>query len=313
MSVVSRLKFVAPGLWLLLALSSAFLSSACYSSSTNKPPVSNGMREVTDHAGRKIVIPEKLDRVVSLSPNLTEIIFAVGGEDKLVGVTSYCDYPAKAKTISQVGDTIQPDIGRILSLRPQLVLVSTSAQMKVFRRKMEEEKIPFYVTDPQNLDGIFNTILNVGELLDQRAAAEKLVADLRARSQAIEDKVRDKIPVPIFYQVSSEPIFTAGRDSYITDIIRRAGGQNVAANIPEAWPQLTESARLVVQPEAIIMPIRGAATKDKLHVTPILQSSPAVKNERVYGINDYLIERPGPRIIDGLEQMARALQPEAFK
>lgn len=271
------------------------------------------MREVIDDAGRKIQVPAKLNRVVSLSPYLTEIVFAVGGEDNLVGVTSYCDYPAKAKMLPQVGDTIQPEISRILALKPDLVLVYTPAQMTDFRKKMEEANIPYYVTNPRNLEGIFRTILNVGDLLGRKANAEKLVADLRTRAQSVEEKLKDKTPVPVFYQVSPQPIFTVGRDSYITDIIRLAGGQSVTANITEIAPQIKDGKDFLTQPEAIVIPVSGAATKNKLDVAPFLQDASAVKNNRVYGINDYLLARPGPRIIDGLEELARVLQPEALK
>jgi iron complex transport system substrate-binding protein len=296
----------------LLVLAFLLSFAACKSSQTSEEKTLS-TREVIDDAGRQIRVPQKPTRVVSLSPHLTEIVFAVGGEGELVGVTSYCDYPAKAKTLPQVGDTIQPEIKRIVELKPQLVLVSTSAQMKDFRRQMDEANIPYYVTNPRSLEGIFRMILTIGDLLGQKSNAEKLVADMRSRARTIEEKVKDKQVVPVFYQISPEPVFTAGRDSYITDIIRIAGGQNVAAALPDAWTPVRDTSNFLAQPEAVIIPVSGAATKKKLDVAPFLQNSDAVTNNRVYGINDYLLARPGPRIVDGLEELARVLQPEAFK
>lgn len=291
-----------------------FLFVACKSSNTNTAEnKTEQTREVIDDAGRKIQVPVKLSRVVSLSPHLTEIVFAIKGEQSLVGVSSYCDYPVEAKQLPQVGDTIQPEINRILQLKPQLVLVYTTAQMREFRKKMDEANIPYYITNPTNLEGIFRTMFNIGDLFGQRANAEKLVVDLRLRVQEVANKIKDKPPVSVFYQLQPEPIFTAGRDSYITDVIRLAGGQSVTAAIPEAYPQITDGSNFLTQPEAIIIPVSGAATKKKLDVARFLQDSNAVKNNRVYGINDYLLARPGPRIIDGLEELARVLQPEAFK
>lgn len=290
----------------------SFASCKRLSSNTNANQI-EPMREVVDGANRKIQIPVKLTRVISLSPYITEIIFAVGGESKLAGVSAYCDYPAKAKEIAQVGDIIQPDINRIIELKPQLIFVYRSEQTENFRERMEAAKIPYYVTDPHNMEEVFRTMLTVGDLLEQKPDAEKLIGDLRTRVAEIENKVKDKPPVPVFYQLSPQPIFAAGRDSYITDMIRIAGGQSVTANIPEASPQIKDGANFLAQPEAIIIPASGAAMKKKLDVAPFLQDTPAVKNNRVYGINDYLLARPGPRIVDGLEELVRVLQPEAFK
>ncbi len=268
---------------------------------------------IVDQANRKVTIPNKLDRVVSLAPHLTEIIYAINAQDKLVGVTSYCDYPAEAKKLPQVGDIVQPDVNRIIQLKPQLVFVSTSAQMKDFEAKLEEANIPYFVTDPHDLDSIFKTILTMSVLLGKNESAQKLVADLRTRAQAIQDKVKDRPNVAVFYQVSPEPIFSIGSDSYLTDLISKAGGRSVTSNMKDASFAVKDTTNFTAQPEAIVMPVNGAVTAKKLTVAPFLQESSAVKNSRVYGISDYLLARPGPRIVDGLEELARTLQPEAFK
>ena len=289
--------------------------SACTSrtKSTNDITPQATTREVTDEAGRRLRIPQHIERVVSLAPNLTEIIFAVGGGSRLVGNTTFCNYPLEAQAITKVGDTMQPNIESIIALRPQLVLVSTASQLEAFTRQMEQQNIPVYVTDPHDLEGVFRTIQTLGELLGEAQRASTVVADLRNRSDAVYNAVKLLEPVKVFYQASAKPLYTAGRDSFITDVIRRAGGKSVTADVAGAWPKYSDESALASQPEAIIMASFDSMNKDGMEIADSLRSSPAAKNNRVYGINGDFLSRPGPRLVNGLEEIARKLHPEAFK
>lgn len=271
-------------------------------------------REVLDEAGRKVTIPVKIERIVSLAPNLTEIAYALGAGDRLVGNTTYCDYPPEARDVAKVGDTLQPSIERILALRPQLVLVSTASQLDAFTKQLNEHEIAVYVTDPHDLEGVFRSIFNVGDLLNESVAASELVKQLRARSETVERAVAGLAPVSVFFQLSGQPLYTAGRSSFVTNLIERAGGRSVTSDVQEAWPRLSDERALASRPEAVIMlsgDAMGAAANTK--VAAALRNSPAVQNGRVYLVDGDLLTRPGPRLIDGLEQMAHALHPEAFK
>jgi iron complex transport system substrate-binding protein len=270
-------------------------------------------REDTDEAGRTVSLPLKVERVVSLAPNLTEIVFAIGGGNKLVGDTTYCDYPAEARSIAKVGDTLHPSVERIIALRPQLVLVSTASQLESFTREMDEHQITVYVTDPHDLDGVFRSIEKLGTLLGKEDESKKLVRTLRDRSDAVEKVVRSSKRVRVFYQVSNEPLYTAGRDSFVTDLIERAGGMSVTADVPGAWPRFSNESALAAQPDVIILPTGGSMGSANSDVAQPLKRSPAAIAGRVYKINDDYLSRPGPRLVDGLEQMAHALHPEAFK
>jgi iron complex transport system substrate-binding protein len=271
-------------------------------------------KEVVDEAGRKVTLPAKIERVISLAPNLTEIVYAVGGGGRLVGDTTFCDYPPEAKNVAKVGDTLQPSIERILALRPQLVLVSTASQLEAFTTQLKEQQIAVYITDPRDLEGVFRSILNVGDLLNESMGAAELVKQLRARTETVEHAVAGRPPVSVFFQLSGQPLYTAGRSSFVTNLIERAGGRSVTADVNEAWPRLSDEAALASRPEAIIVlsggAMGGSANKN---VAPALRNSPAVRNGRVYLIDGDLLARPGPRLVDGLEQIARALHPEAFK
>ena len=300
----------------LLFVCALVSASACspHRETDARGEISGEMREVTDDAGRRVRVPVRPERVISLAPNLTEIVYAVGAGDRLVGNTTYCDYPTEAKQVAKVGDTLHPSIERIIALRPQLILVSTASQLETFTRQLDEQHVAVYVTDPHDLDGVFRSVATLGDLLNERERAARVVGDLRARASSVQEAVSAGKPVTVFYQVSAEPLYTAGRESFITDLISRAGGKSVTADVAGAWPRYSDEAALAARPEAIIMPtgdsMGAAANAD---VAASLKNSPAALNGRVYRINGDYLSRPGPRLVEGLEQMARSLHPEAFK
>lgn len=273
----------------------------------------SGARVFVDDEGRKVTVPEKIDRIVTLAPNLTEIVFAIGAGDQLVGNTTFCDYPAAAKSVTRVGDTLHPSIERIIALKPQVVLVSTASQLEAFTRQLDNQKIAVYVTNPRSLDEVFSSMKKLGELLRSEERSEPVVADLRSRAEKIEAATKQSRPIKVFYQVSDEPLYTIGRDAYLTDLVRRAGGVSVTADVPSAFPRYSDEAALAAQPEAIILPTGGSMGTANAKVASALKNSPAVHNNRVIKINEDHLSRPGPRLLDGLEEMARALHPEMFK
>jgi len=269
-------------------------------------------REITDDAGRQVSIPATVDRVVSLAPNLTEIVFAIGAGNRLVGRTSYCDFPPEAKAVAEVGDTLHPSLERIIALKPQVVLVSTASQLEVFTKQLQGQDIAVFVTDPHDLEGVFKSIVQIGEIVGEQDQANSLVQKLRERTNAVEQAVKQKPPVRVFYQVSGEPLYTAGHDAFVTDLMRRAGGASVTADVPGAWPKYSNESALAARPDAIILPSGGSMGEANSNVAEALRQSPAVLHGRVYKINDDHLARPGPRSVTGLEEMARALHPDAF-
>jgi iron complex transport system substrate-binding protein len=310
---------------LLLSLACALVFlQGCASREKGTTPVEKGaaspgnnavaeMREVSDEAGRRVRVPAHLTRVITLAPNLTEIVYAVGAGPILVGNTTYCDYPPEARAIAKVGDTLHPNIEQIIALKPQLILVSTASQLEGFTNQLDERAIAVYVTDPHDLEGVFRSISALGALLDQPQRADKLVGDLRARAARVEEALKTARPVRVFYQVSREPLYTAGRDSFITDLIRRAGGVSVTANVEGAWPRYSEESALAARPEAVIIPTGTGMDEGNREVAEALKKSPAALEKRVYGINGDYLSRPGPRLVEGLEELAHALHPESFK
>lgn len=299
--------------WSTISLCAVAVVMASCANRTVKTLSSETTREVTDEAGRRVRLPLKIDRIVSLAPNLTEIVYGVGAGDRLVGDTEYCDYPAEAKKVAKIGDTMHPSVERIIALKPQIVLVSTASQLEAFTKQLDQQQIAVYVTNPRSLDEVFRSISTLGDLFGTKDRADKLVADLRRRSDAVTAAVSATKPIAVFYQVSDQPLYTIGRESYLTDLVRRAGGISVTADVATGFPRFSDEAALVARPEVIILPTGGSMGTANSTVATPLKNSPAVLNNRIYKINEDHLQRPGPRLVDGLEEMARALHPEAFK
>lgn len=295
----------------LLACALLLAWSAC----TPGRPAPDGPigQELTDDVGRRVSLPARVNRVISLAPNLTEIVFAVGAGNRLVGRTSYCDFPPEAKTVAEVGDTLHPSLERVIALRPQVVLISTASQLEVFTQQLQDQNIAFFVTDPRDLEGVFRSIDQIGRIVGHTQEAELLIRELRDRARAVAEAVNERPPVRVFFQVAAEPLIAPGRGAFVTDLIRRAGGASVTADVPTAWPRYSNESALAAKPEAIILSTGGSMGAGNATVTEVLKQSPAVREGRVYKINDDHLMRPGPRALDGLEAMARALHPEAFK
>jgi iron complex transport system substrate-binding protein len=298
---------------LLLSFAGALLlATAIACAPAPKPESASATQQIIDDAGRNVTLPARVERVITLAPNLTEIVFAIGAGDRVVGNTSYCDYPAEAKNVAKVGDTLHPSLERIIALRPQVVLISTASQLEVFTQQLQSQNIAVFVTDPHDLDGIFKSIEQIGRIMGQEQQAQALVQKLRERTNAVEQAVKPSTPVRVFYQASAEPLYTAGQDAFVTDLMRRAGAVSVTGDVPGAWPKYSNESALAAKPDAIILPTGGSMGEANQNPAEALRNSPAVQAGRVYKINDDHLARPGPRAVDGLEEMARALHPEAF-
>jgi len=271
--------------------------------------VPESMRTVTDDLGREVKIPQKIDRAVSLAPNLTEDVFAVGAGDRLVGVTTYCDYPEAAKKIQKVGDTLNPNIETIVALKPQIVLVSTASQLEAFSKILADNGIAVYITNPKSLDDIFKDLAQLGDIFGTQDTAAKVVGDLTDRVATITRAAAGKMPVRVFVQISKEPLFTIGKQAFVTEIVKRARGESVTANIETAYPNLSKETALALAPDVIIL----SDSPDNQEPNDAFKDSPAVKNARVFRVNADLLSRPGPRLVDALEQIARDLDAATRK
>lgn len=277
-------------------------------SQTDEPAEKAMVRDVRDDLGRSIKLPIKIERAISLAPNLTEIVFAVGGGEQLVGVTTYCNYPEQAKSISSIGDTMNPNIERIIALKPQVVFVSTASQIEVFTKRLEEQGIQVYVTNPTDLDGVYKSITAIGGILGKEENAEKVVGDMRKRVSDVEAKIKEAEKPKVFVQISKEPLYTIGSSSFMNNLVLLAGGISVTEKVTEAYPKFSKESALAAEPDVIIL----SDSEDNREPNDAFKNSPAVRNGKVFHISADLISRPGPRMVDALEQAAKALHPERF-
>jgi iron complex transport system substrate-binding protein len=274
----------------------------CYRSVA--PPREVPVRTFTDNLGRTVKVPEKVESIVSLAPNLTEIIFAVGAGDLLVGVTTFCDYPAEAKAIRKVGDTQKPNIETIVALKPQIVFVSTASQLEAFAKTLDQQNIAVFVAGPNTLEDIYKSIETIGRIVGNSQKAENLVQDLKDRAAAARGPVVYGSLPKVFVQIDKDSLYTVGRDSYITDIIARAGGVSATADLATAYPKISRETALAMNPSVIIV----SESEGNHDPNEAFRNSPAVKNGRVYRINADLLSRPGPRVVDALAQIAEKLR-----
>jgi iron complex transport system substrate-binding protein len=263
------------------------------------------MRDIADDLGRQIKIPEKVERVVSLAPNLTENIFAVGAGDRLVGVTTFCNYPEDAQKIQKVGDTLNPNIETIIALKPQIVFVSTASQIETFTKTLEAQGITVFVTNPKDLNGVLANLRQLGDIFGTLERTTVLLNELQERIIGVDEMVRDKPKVKTFVQISKEPLFTIGKESFLSEIIERAGGTSVTKDVATAYPKISKETALALNPDAIIL----SDSPDNTEPNEVFKNSPAVKNKKVFKINADILSRPSPRIVNALEQIAESLHP----
>ena len=275
-------------------------------------------RVVTDDLGRRVTVPAAVTRVVSLAPSVTEIIFAVGAGDRLVGVTTFCNYPEQARSIAKIGDTMTPNMEAIVALRPDVVFVSSASQLEGFTRLLEQNGIAVYVIDPQSLPDLYGKSLRqLGTLFGKNDDASRLADSLERRHREIcritngcaDQAEGGPAAVRVFVQVSREPLFTVGKSSFLRQVIRDAGGILVTEDVETAFPKLSKETASALNPDVLIL----SDSEDNREPNDAFKNSPAVRNGRVYRVNADLISRPGPRLIDALEQITRDLHPEKFK
>ena len=276
-----------------------FVLWSCSAGTLNSPIPA---RIVIDGLGRSVNLPARIDRAISLAPSVTEMIFASGAGDRLVGVTTYCNFPEEALNVPKVGDTQTPNIETIIALKPQVVFVSTDSQLQSFADTLAQQDVAVYVLSVKNFDDVSANIRQLGSIFGTEERADAMADDLQKRVRNVEAHITEPA-VRTFIQISREPLFTVGNDSFVTGVVERAGGISVTKYVQSAYPKLNKETALALKPDVIIL----TDSEDNRTPNDALRNSPAVKNGRVYGINADIISRPGPRLVDAVEQIARFL------
>jgi iron complex transport system substrate-binding protein len=263
---------------------------------------------VTDDSGRDVTVDAKPERIVSLAPANTEILYGLGALDRIVGVTTYDDYPPEVATLEKVGDFVGPNLEAIAALEPDLVLVTTGVQADIIAQ-IEALGATVIAIDPQSLEALYTSIATVGTAIGEPAKADEVVSEMKRELAGIQEAI-DAAPVRCFIEIAQDPLFTAGSGTLLSDLIDQAGGENVV--VQEGYVGYSVEQLLTDDPEVYLATLGSMSDPSDLAQRPGYSGLSAVKNGRVAVLEDNLVSRPGPRIIQGVRQIAEALHPEAF-
>lgn len=265
---------------------------------------------ITDDAGRSVEIAAKPDKIVSLAPANTEMLFAIGAGDRVVGVTSYDDYPAEVKDIAKVGDFAGPNVEAIAAADPDLIVATTGVQADVIT-KLEGLGATVVAFDPTTLDGVYADITELGQATGEVQGAQAVVDEMKREVDAIEAAVAKTESATAFVEIGQNPLFTAGSGTFIDELITKAGGTNIvteAGYVPFSTEQLVKA-----DPAVYMATLGSMSDPTELEKRAGFGDLTAVKNKRVYVLDDNLVSRPGPRVVQGLRTIAEALHPQAFE
>jgi iron complex transport system substrate-binding protein len=269
-------------------------------------------KTVTDQLGRTLTIPDDPARVISLAPNITEIIYFLGETPRLVGVTQYSNYPPAARRLPRVGSYVRLDLEKIVALQPDLCIASKDGNPKATVDYLEKLDIPVYAVDPRNLGMVMETVLEIGRLFNTEGHARNLVGHMRERVDQVRRQAAEAPTRPrVFFQIGVSPIVSAGTNSFIHELITVAGGINVSAG-ETVYPRYNREQVIALAPEVIIISSMARAVmfeqvKAEWQRWP---SIPAVRDGRIHVVDSDIFDRASPRLVDGLEVLVKIIHPQ---
>ncbi|HET6372904.1 MAG TPA: cobalamin-binding protein [Candidatus Polarisedimenticolia bacterium] len=262
-------------------------------------------RRLADGTGRMVSVPERPLRIVSLAPSVTEILFAVGAGDRVVGVTDFCDTPPEATSLPRIGGMINPDLERIVGLRPDLVVASTTGNYRDDAERIERLGIPVFSLHTPTISSILSAIEQAGDLAGTRDRAARLVTDLRRRLDRVVAGAAVRRPRTLFV-IEPDPLIVPGRETFLGEALIMAGADLVTADAGSAWAQYDLEKVLALGPEVILTTPANAPWAERLPGLSKWSKLPAVVGGRVFVVSDS-IQHPGPALVDGIEEVARIL------
>jgi iron complex transport system substrate-binding protein len=271
-------------------------------------------REVIDRLGRIVRVPIDPVRVISLAPSVTEVVFALGQNQRLKGATQFSNYPSEANSLPRVGSYVHLDVEKIVSLKPDLCLAIKDGNPIDTIRRLEKLNIPVYAVDPKNLYAVMEMISDIGDLLDAAPQAERIVTNMKERIEKIKIMVSQtsepELP-KVFFQIGVSPIVSVGTETFLHELISLSGGYNLTQG-DIAYPRLTIEQVLAMAPDIIIITsmTRGQSFETVKNQWKKWKSIPAIKNNRIYLVDSDIVDRPTPRLVDGLELLVHYINPD---
>jgi len=269
----------------------------------------------TDEMGRTVKISYPPMRIISLAPSITEILFALGLNEEIEAVTDFCDYPEAVSKRPRVGGFINPNIEKIVSLKPDLIIAIRDGNRMGTIDRLNELAFPVYVVDPKSFDGVITTLQNIGDIVGRQENSKNIVNEIKAKREKTAILTRSLPRPKVFFQIGYLPMITVGKGSLADELIRLAGGRSISENESLNYPPY--NIEIVVQkaPEIIIM----SSMESKRNYSGLIKmwqnwkSIPAVKRNAIHIVDSNIVDRPTPRIVEGLEAMLRIIHPEVFK
>lgn len=274
-----------------------------------------GTLKLKDEVGREVTFSFPPKRIVSLAPNITEILFSLGLDEEVVGVSIHCNYPEKAKSRVRVGSYISIDFERVISLKPDLIIATGAGNPREMVERLERLGFPSFVIFPKRFEDVLQSIRHLGRVSAKEREALSIIESMQRRKERVAERTKTLYRPKVFLQIGESPIVTVGKGSFGDDLIRLAGGENVAGKDKEMYPRLGMEEILKRSPEVILI----SSMNPKGDYERILREwarwkmIPAVKQGRIHLIDSDLIDRPSPRIIEGLEEMATLIHPGRYK
>ncbi len=297
--------------WLITGLPAwALLGWVCVATALAAPT-----RTMVDPTGRTVQVPADPRRVVALAPSVTEIVYALGQEGRLAGVTRYSNYPPAAQQLPRVGSYIQLDVERIVALRPDLCIAVKDGNPIAAVEQLQALGIPVYAVNPLDLETVMQSVLALGGLLGAAPRARAVVDDMRARIEKVTARVAQSSRRPsLFFQIGVSPIVSVGSHTFIHTLIELAGGTNVAAG-PSPYPRFSREQVIALAPDVIVISAMERTAQFEQVKAEWMQwpAIPAVKHQAVFIAPHDLFERPSPRLVEALEALAAYLHPDLFK
>ena len=263
---------------------------------------------LTDDEGAQLTLPTPARRIISLAPHLTEILYAAGAGEQMVGVVSYSDYPEAARALPQVGSYPRLNMEAIVKLQPDLLVAWKNGNDATQLAKLRAMGMRVFVTEPISLDDVARLLEGFGKLAGSEAVATPAAADFRRRLAALEKRYRQRPPVKVFYQIWKAPLMTVGKPQIITQVIHACGGINIYENLDSLAPTVSLESVLAANPEAIIATGMADARPEWLDDWKRWHRLLAVRNDNLFHINPDLIQRHTPRLLDGAEILCGQLE-----
>lgn len=297
---------------MLVCLTGIRCSGRSDSPNRNAAHVPEDSVEYTDGIGRQVRIPRHPQRIISLAPNITETLYLLGAQDRLIGDTIQCTWPEDAKRKPKIGDLLNPNYEVILAAKPDLVIASTAGNDRNAVMKLAGLGAPVYVAAPRNVEKIFQSVHDIAQITDCSARGSQLIAQMSERLDRIKARIGGLPPVRAFFITWLDPLLAPGKNTFENDVLSLVGVISITADIPQYYPRYSLEQVIIKNPDVIITVKQEGNPIPDFRKIAGWRNLPAVQKGKVFILTEYL-QHPSPLFLDGLEELSRKLYPERFQ